>query len=241
MVLSSRWTDAYTLGNNSDDPESSATYYRRISSVNINGTNEDPVENIDDHLSVLPIEKADKKIENNSEQRNGNNRFRRTTLLQSGQTNVNNTINNRNETENMNTRKNFVMNAPVQNNSTVNSGNATENMSTRRYFVTNPPVHNVIRDKLVVFADESLDNVRRKVKNLVMLKDSLINNPIYKIGYIVANIDILTVNLDNLKEDMEKNKEFWDDMKVLDVFDKLKAADSVVSRLFESLKVFVDI
>ncbi|KAF9421730.1 hypothetical protein HW555_002411 [Spodoptera exigua] len=93
-----------------------------------------------------------------------------------------------------------------------------------------------IKGKLLSYLEETFDEIDRKIKPLTNIKIALSNNNEYRIGYIIATIDTMQVNLKKWKENTRVNQHKWNDEKILDVFDRIKATNKVTSNLIETLK-----
>ncbi|XP_028038339.1 uncharacterized protein LOC114249069 [Bombyx mandarina] len=109
--------------------------------------------------------------------------------------------------------------------------------SSGRKSMNAPGAPNILKEKLLSYLDDAFGDIKNKMAVLNVVKMSYKNNGYFKIGYITASLDTLKVYLDNMKQDMNANKEFWDDKRVLNLFDKLKAADNAVNGLLETLKL----
>ncbi|KAH9627729.1 hypothetical protein HF086_017272 [Spodoptera exigua] len=93
-----------------------------------------------------------------------------------------------------------------------------------------------IKGKLLSYLEETFDEIDRKIKPLTNIKIALSNNNEYRIGYIIATIDTMQVNLKKWKENTRVNQHKWNDEKILDVFDRIKATNKVTTNLIETLK-----
>ncbi|KAG6456693.1 hypothetical protein O3G_MSEX009881 [Manduca sexta] len=132
-------------------------------------------------------------------------------------------------------RKRDVNSTKVDND--VKTDNKTE--GGRRYMsIVDTP--NDVKTKLLFYLDEAFKEIDKKIEPLNILKKTYVDNNYFKIGYIVANIDTLEINLKKLKDEMDENKHLWDDRKVLELFDRLKASDNVLTSLLDSVKLYVD-
>lgn len=96
-----------------------------------------------------------------------------------------------------------------------------------------------VKDKLLSYLEDTFNEVERKIKPLTNIKIALSNDDHYRIGYIIATIDTLEVNLKKVKNDMNLHQNVWDDEKILDLFDKIKATNNVATKLIESLKKYL--
>lgn len=96
-----------------------------------------------------------------------------------------------------------------------------------------------VKDKLLSYLEDTFDEVERKIKPLTNIKIALSNDDHYRIGYIIATIDTLEVNLKKLKSDMNLHQHNWDEQKILDLFDRIKATNTVTTSLIESLKKYL--
>ena len=96
-----------------------------------------------------------------------------------------------------------------------------------------------VKDKLLSYLEDTFNEVERKIKPLTNIKIALSNDDHYRIGYIIATIDTLEVNLKKLKNDMNLHQHDWDDEKILDLFDRIKATNTVTTTLIESLKKYL--
>ncbi|KAJ8706647.1 hypothetical protein PYW07_012725 [Mythimna separata] len=128
----------------------------------------------------------------------------------------------------------------TNNNETLDSGLSGRRMmpmvaSEPQYVTTTSRV----KDKLLSYLEDTFNEVERKIKPLTNIKIALSNDDHYRIGYIIATIDTLEVNLKKLKNDMNINQNKWDDEKILDLFDRIKASNTVVTSLIESLKKYL--
>ncbi|KAJ8704844.1 hypothetical protein PYW08_012164 [Mythimna loreyi] len=96
-----------------------------------------------------------------------------------------------------------------------------------------------VKDKLLSYLEDTFNEVERKIKPLTNIKIALSNDDHYRIGYIIATIDTLEVNLKKLKNDMNLHQNVWDDEKILDLFDRIKATNTVTTSLIETLKQYL--
>ncbi|XP_022833992.1 uncharacterized protein LOC111361813 [Spodoptera litura] len=97
-------------------------------------------------------------------------------------------------------------------------------------------VQSRIKDKLISYLEETFNDIERKISPLTHIKAALSNNNEYRIGYIIANIDTLAINLNKWKNNMVANQDSWSEETILDLFDKIKATNGVTTSLIESLK-----
>lgn len=116
----------------------------------------------------------------------------------------------------------------------------------RRIFIVKAPSDHMtktskIKDKLLSYLEDTFNEVERKIQPLTNIKIALSNDDHYKIGYIVATIDTLEVNLKKMRNDMNLHQSDpnWDDEKILDLFDRIKSTNSVVTSLIELLKKYL--
>lgn len=96
-----------------------------------------------------------------------------------------------------------------------------------------------VKDKLLSYLEDTFNEVERKIKPLANIKIALSNDDHYRIGYIIATIDTLEVNLKKMKNDMNLHQHLWGDEKILDLFDRIKATNTVATSLIESLKKYL--
>lgn len=113
-------------------------------------------------------------------------------------------------------------------------------MNTRRFLT---PVgfdrdNGEIRQKLLDFIHETLIELDDKMVALKPIKRYYQNDVNYKIGYVVANIDNMNVNMKNLKNDLNLNRRSWEDKKISHVFDSVKASNKAMQKLLDALNVY---
>ncbi|CAG4952720.1 unnamed protein product [Parnassius apollo] len=96
-----------------------------------------------------------------------------------------------------------------------------------------------IKDKLLFYVQESIREIQMKVNSLVRVKAAFSNVVPFRMGYIVANIDTLAVNMKNLRQNMEANKNIWDERQILNVYDRLKISNAIVSNLLAVLRAYI--
>lgn len=94
-----------------------------------------------------------------------------------------------------------------------------------------------VKIKLLNYIYESYNEIINKIDPLSKVKTQYQNENIYKIGYIMSNIDTLEVNLKNMKKDVDTNKHNFDETKILNVLDTFMASNRIVTSLIESLKI----
>ncbi|XP_050556518.1 uncharacterized protein LOC118280896 [Spodoptera frugiperda] len=104
--------------------------------------------------------------------------------------------------------------------------------------IANPKmdVQSRIKGKLISYLEDTFNDIEKKISPLSQIKATLSSNSEYRIGYIIANIDTLDVNLKKWKNNMLVNQHTWDDETILNLFDKIKATNAVTTSLIESLK-----
>lgn len=95
-----------------------------------------------------------------------------------------------------------------------------------------------IRQKLLDFIHETLIELDDKMVALNPIKQYYQNDVNYKIGYVVANIDNMNVNMKNLKNDLNLNRRSWEDKKISHVFDSVKASNKAMQKLLDALNVY---
>lgn len=94
-----------------------------------------------------------------------------------------------------------------------------------------------VKFKLLNYIYESFNEITNKIDPLSKLKTQYQNENLYKIGYIMSNIDTLEVNLRNIKKDVDGNKEKFEESKILNVLDTFMASNRIVTSLIDSLKL----
>lgn len=115
--------------------------------------------------------------------------------------------------------------------------NETEDISGRRMMPERRTSR--VKDKLLSYLEDIFNDVERKIRPLTNIKIALSNDDHYRIGYIIATLDTLEVNLKKMRSDMRLHHHYWDDEKVLDLFDRIKATNAVATSLIESLKKYL--
>lgn len=93
-----------------------------------------------------------------------------------------------------------------------------------------------VKLKLLNYIYESYNEITNKIDPLSKIKAQYQNDNMYKIGYIMSNIDTLEVNLKNMKKDVDTNKHDFEETKILNVLDTFMASNRIVSSLIDSLK-----
>ncbi|XP_053622911.1 uncharacterized protein LOC128682295 [Plodia interpunctella] len=98
---------------------------------------------------------------------------------------------------------------------------------------------NVFRYKLASYFKEILDDLKKKMSSLIAVKEEYYNVNAFKIGYLMANLDILEKNLVRFKNDMDGNALKWDDIEMIETFDTLKVHHYTISKLIKSLLYYL--
>lgn len=114
--------------------------------------------------------------------------------------------------------------------------------STRRLFANHVEFERgdggEIRQKLLDFIQETLIELENKMVALKSIKEYYQNDVNYKIGYVVANMDNMNVNMKNLKNDLNLNRRSWKDNKISHVFDSVKSSNKAMQTLLDALNVY---
>lgn len=99
------------------------------------------------------------------------------------------------------------------------------------------PKLNLIKAKLLNYLEETFHDIDEKLESLQRIKQLYFNNVAYKVGYVVANLDNLAINMRNIKEDVRRNEELWGEEEILNVYDRLKTTQNVINNLLNTLSV----
>lgn len=94
-----------------------------------------------------------------------------------------------------------------------------------------------IKTKLLNYIYESYNEITNKIDPLSKIKAQYQNENLYKIGYIMSNIDTLEVNLKNMKKEVDSNKQEFEETKILNMLDTFMASNRIVSSLIDSLRL----
>lgn len=94
-----------------------------------------------------------------------------------------------------------------------------------------------VKLKLLNYIYESYNEITNKIDPLSKIKAQYQNEHLYKMGYIMSNIDTLEVNLKNMKKEVDGNKHEFEDTKILNVLDTFMASNRIVTSLIDSLKL----
>lgn len=94
-----------------------------------------------------------------------------------------------------------------------------------------------VKLKLLNYIYESYNEIANKIDPLSKIKAQYQNEHLYKMGYIMSNIDTLEVNLKNMKKDVDSNKHEFEETKILSVLDTFMASNRIVTSLIDSLKL----
>nr|XP_021195898.2 uncharacterized protein LOC110380280 [Helicoverpa armigera] len=119
----------------------------------------------------------------------------------------------------------------------VKETNSTTNESGRRMLSLSDSTK--MKAKLLSYLEDTFAEVEMKIKPLTSIKIKLSNDNIYKIGYIIATIDTLEVNLKKMRTDMGLNQDLWSDEKIIELFDRIKAASTAATRLIDTLRKYL--
>ncbi|XP_041984116.1 uncharacterized protein LOC121736793 isoform X2 [Aricia agestis] len=92
-----------------------------------------------------------------------------------------------------------------------------------------------IQQKLLNYIFDTYNDIAIKMQALNVTKEQFANDERYAIGYIMANIDTLKVNLANVRNEVVKNKDLWSDMQILDVYDTVIKSNKALSNLHRVL------
>ncbi|KPJ14374.1 hypothetical protein RR48_01313 [Papilio machaon] len=111
--------------------------------------------------------------------------------------------------------------------------NMTE-INGRRMHLSNS---NLIKAELLNYLEESFNDIEENVESLKRFKQLLFINVPYKVGYILTN---LAVNLRNLKETIRRNEKLWSKEEILNVYDRLKAIQSVITNLLNTSRMYIN-
>lgn len=129
----------------------------------------------------------------------------------------------------------------TQEDSVMEKTTETPNLSGRRsYKPSTVDIKSSVKNKLLSYLDATYNDIVNKIAPLQMLKQEFSDNDAYKIGYLIANVDTLAVNINKLKQDIDANKDFWDDKKILELFHKLMESHKIVTNLIDSLNGYVE-
>ncbi|XP_073966364.1 uncharacterized protein [Choristoneura fumiferana] len=101
-------------------------------------------------------------------------------------------------------------------------------------------ISKAVKTRLLSYINEYFNDITAKTNSLREIKKTFAASDEYSIGYIIANIDTLAINLHNLRLDIETNHPGWSEKQILDMFDKIKMSHKVVSSLLEALKTIID-
>ncbi|XP_061727382.1 uncharacterized protein PF3D7_1120600-like [Cydia pomonella] len=113
--------------------------------------------------------------------------------------------------------------------------NSTE-ASGRRSFNSDMEIAKVVRTRLLSYVHEHISDTMNKIDSLKNVKNSYGTNNIFNIGYIMANVDLIEKNLKKLREGINENNKEWAEAHILDVFDKVKYTNNVMTSLMTALK-----
>lgn len=121
--------------------------------------------------------------------------------------------------------------------------NCNQTLNGRRKF--NPydidtDVSKAVKTRILSYINEYFNDIAAKTNSLKEIKRTYAASDEYSIGYIIANIDTLGINLHNLRLDIEANHQGWSEKQILDMFDKIKMSHKVVSSLLDALKTIID-
>ncbi|XP_048003038.1 uncharacterized protein LOC125239470 [Leguminivora glycinivorella] len=122
-----------------------------------------------------------------------------------------------------------------------NSDNSTEASNTtevsgRRSFSSDMEIAKVVRTRLLSYVHEHISDTMNKIDSLKSVKNAYATNNIFNIGYIMANIDLIEKNLKKLREGINESNKDWAEAHILDVFDKVKYTNNVMTSLMSALK-----
>ncbi|XP_063391980.1 uncharacterized protein LOC134677441 [Cydia fagiglandana] len=137
-----------------------------------------------------------------------------------------------NKTEVANDYYDWLNNDP---NNTTEVSNTTET-SGRRSFNSDMEIAKVVRTRLLSYVHEHISDTMNKIDSLKNVKNTYGTNNIFNIGYIMANVDLIEKNLKKLKEGINDNNTAWAEAHILDVFDKVKYTNTVMTSLMSALK-----
>lgn len=93
-----------------------------------------------------------------------------------------------------------------------------------------------VKMKLLGYIYENYNDITDKIDPLSKVKARFQDEHLYKIGYIMSNVDTLEVNLKNMKKEVDTNKKEFDDAKILSILDTFMASNRIVQSLIKSLK-----
>ncbi|XP_047040069.1 uncharacterized protein LOC124644623 [Helicoverpa zea] len=119
----------------------------------------------------------------------------------------------------------------------VKETNSTKNENGRRMLSLSASTK--MKAKLLSYLEDTFAEVEMKIKPLTSIKIKLSNDNIYRIGYIIATIDTLEVNLKKMRTDMGLNQDLWSDEKIIELFDRIKAASTAATRLIDTLRKYL--
>lgn len=104
--------------------------------------------------------------------------------------------------------------------------------SDKRVNVTQKNKHlEEVRDKLYSYIDDKFKNVIKNAAPLQTLRNDLGENSGFKIGYLIANLDVLIENIRKLKADTDSKRDNFEEELFLDTFNKLQSAFKVVANI----------
>lgn len=93
-----------------------------------------------------------------------------------------------------------------------------------------------VKQKLLTYIEENFQELKEQIKKLQEMKQIYEGDSGFRVGYIIANVDVLQDNIKKLKEVTDENNNLWTERQLIEVFDKLKASNKVMVGLMQNVK-----